>query len=609
MLDALSSELPEIRIENRFETTSGVRWTLWTNRAVAYGDDGRPVEFQSSGVDITDRRRAEEALRESEGRYRHMFETAGVSIWDEDFAAVRQGIEELKANGVTDFAKYFADHPEWVEHAVDLVQVRNVNPATLRLLGARDKSELLGSLRATLGPDSLATFVAELVAIAEGQSTFEAEAAIRTLDGQPRDVIITIAFPPPGDTFSSVLVTLTDITERKRMEAHLRDTAEALQMSNRTKDEFLATLSHELRTPLNAVLGWAHMLRSGSLAPEIAARALESLERNARAQSQLIDDLLDMSRIASGRLQMSWDVVDLASVVVAAVDTVRPTASSKGVEVQVDVSERAALVRGDADRLRQVLWNLLSNAIKFTPSGGLVRVDMGGDGAQVTVAVRDTGEGIDPGFLPHVFERFRQADATSTRRHGGLGLGLSIARHLAEAHGGGITVTSAGRDQGATFELHLPREVLTARPAPPASVDPLPIQKASILIVDDDADARELMRIALELAGAEVAAYERPADALRHLHDQTPDLLIADIGMPECDGAELLRTIRAMPAPTGLVPAIAVTAYTTARERARAFEAGFAAHVAKPMEVDHLLTAVIDVLRPSPSAPLNGSMR
>jgi PAS domain S-box-containing protein len=611
LLDSLSIDNPEIRIENRFTTATGERWTMWTNRAVSFDDDGRPTEFQSSGLDITERRRVEEALRASESRYRYIFETAGVSIWDEDFSAVKRAIEELKANGIRDFADYFAHHPDFVEHAVDLVRIREVNPATLRMFGARERSELVGSLRTVFITRTRDVFVRELIAIAEGRSMFEAETVVQTLDGQTRNVIFTITFPPPTDDFSTVLVTLTDITERKRMEAHLRETAEALQLSNRMKDEFLATLSHELRTPLNAVLGWAHMLRTGSLAPDVAGRALESLERNARAQSQLIDDLLDMSRIASGRLQMASDIVDLACVAMAAIDTIRPAATTKGVELHVSTPpDEHIVVRGDADRLRQVLWNLLSNAVKFTPSGGRVHLELHGDGPEATVVIRDTGEGIDPHFLPFVFERFRQADATSTRRHGGLGLGLSIARHLAEAHGGRITVHSDGRNCGATFTLHLPRERVRDYGAPALQANfGSPLSGTSILVVDDDADARELFRVALELAGAQVTVVGRASDALHHLRTHPVDLLIADIGMPECDGAELMRAVRAMPAPVGRLPAIAVTAYTTSRERTRMFEAGFNAHVAKPMEVERLVAAAMDLLRRHPAQSLSEGMR
>jgi CheY-like chemotaxis protein len=268
-------------------------------------------------------------------------------------------------------------------------------------------------------------------------------------------------------------------------------------------------------------------------------------------------------------------------------------------------------VLGDADRLRQILWNLLSNAVKFTPGAGRVHVDVRSDGSEACVIIRDNGEGIDAQFLPYVFERFRQADATSTRRHGGLGLGLSIARHLAEAHGGRITVQSEGRNLGSTFTLHLPREVGASRAAAesPQVATGSPLAGRSILVVDADADARELCRVALQLAGAEVSVTATPADALAHLQTHPAHLLITDIGMSDCDGSELMRAIRRLPAPLGQLPAIAVTAYTTPRERARVFDAGFNAHISKPMDVNRLIAAVVDLLHPRREAPLNTPMR
>jgi PAS domain S-box-containing protein len=600
LLDSLSQGRPEVRIENPFATTAGVRWTLWANRALTFDEHGRPTEFQSSGLDITDRKRAEEALRESEARYRYIFATAGVSIWDEDFSEVKTALDDLRGQGIADFAEYFRAHPEWVDRAIGLVRVREVNPATLRMLAARSQREVMDALNTIVLPATRDVFVAELQAIADGQRSFHAETVLNTLDGRARDVLITIAFPAPHESFASVLVTLTDITEQKQIEEHLRETANQLEQSNRLKDEFLATLSHELRTPLNAVLGWAHMLRSGSLRPDVQERALESLERNARAQSQLIDDLLDMSRIVSGRLQIALDPVELSTVLSAAIDTVRPTAASKGVELHVStVASQALCVRGDADRLHQILWNLLANAIKFTPGGGRVDLALRGDATHAEIIVRDSGEGIDPSFLPYVFERFRQADATSTRRHGGLGLGLSIARHLAEAHGGTITAQSEGRHQGATFTLRLPRDLTTTGSASgaPAGAADTPLAGTSILVVDDDPDARELFRVALELAGAEVVVRGAAREALDYLRERRVDLLIADIAMPDHDGFELIRHVRALPAPLGRLPAIAVTAYSMQRERDEAFAAGFNAHAAKPMEVERLLAAVVEVLR------------
>jgi signal transduction histidine kinase/ActR/RegA family two-component response regulator len=439
------------------------------------------------------------------------------------------------------------------------------------------------------------------------QAPFSTEYRLRRHDGEYRWMID--AGQPRFDengAFAGFVGSVIDINDRKAFElqlrareSHFREMAQELQQSNRMKDEFLATLSHELRTPLNAVLGWAHMLRGRTLSPELEQRALESLERNARAQSQLIDDLLDMSRIVSGRLQIAEESVDLESVVSAAVETMRPAAVSKGVDLIVQSSTRQRLmVRGDAHRLKQVFWNLLSNAIKFTPRSGRVVLEVRADDANAQVEVRDSGEGIDPAFLPHVFERFRQADATSTRRHGGLGLGLSIARYVAEAHGGSISAHSEGRNRGAAFTVQLPRDT-SAADAPPATVTPtkqMPLSGTSILVVDDDADAQELFRVALEIAGARVTTAASAEHALEAVGEGTIDLLIADIRMRECDGLELMQRIRALPLPLGQLPAIAATSFGSVRQRTEAFEAGFNAHVAKPLEVDRLLAAVLDVL-------------
>ena len=373
--------------------------------------------------------------------------------------------------------------------------------------------------------------------------------------------------------------------------------------ANRTKDEFLAILSHELRTPLNAMLGWAQLLRSGVMQPDVQKRALESLERNARAQAQLVEDLLDISRIISGKLSIKSEPVDLAVVVGAAVDIVRPGATSKQIRLGVAVErDSEILVTGDADRLQQVVWNLVSNAVKFTPTGGRVDVEVRRDESNAQIIVRDTGEGIDPAFLPYVFERFRQADNSRARKHGGLGLGLAIVRHLMESHGGTVRADSAGVGQGATFTLTLPIHAMASRTAGPApdtgiSADVV-LTGARVLVVDDQHDARELVRYLLEERGAQVTTATSAGDALHELADRRFDVLVADIGMPEQDGISLIRAVRSLPDTRGgRMPAIAVTAYATVRERDEALRAGFNWHLAKPVEPDQLIAAVAAVRR------------
>lgn len=380
---------------------------------------------------------------------------------------------------------------------------------------------------------------------------------------------------------------------------------ESLQNVNRVKDVFLATLSHELRTPLSAILGWSRILLSGISLPEGRRQeALAAIDRNARVQAQLIDDLLDVSRIISGKLELHADSVPLGPIVEAAIDTVRMSAAAKRVELQVvSDPDTTILVKGDAARLQQIAWNLVSNAVKFTPAGGLVKVELRRMGGDVLLVVRDTGEGIAADFLPHVFERFRQSDSRPSRRHGGLGLGLAIARHLCEAHGGTVTATSEGVGKGATFTVRLPLESIVAREAataPSAPITDAPVLAGCrVLIVDDDADARFLMGEVLTADGAEVTEAASVRDALRAMRARRFDALLADIGMPGEDGYVLIRTVRALAADQGgRIPAVAVTAYASSRDRERTLAAGFDAHVPKPVEAPNLVSAIANVLHP-----------
>jgi PAS domain S-box-containing protein len=371
----------------------------------------------------------------------------------------------------------------------------------------------------------------------------------------------------------------------------------AAQDANRAKDEFLATLSHELRNPLNAMLGWAQVLRSGTLPLETQRRGLESLERNANAQAQLIEDLLDVSRVVLGKLQIRADELDLTSVVLSALDTIRPTASTKGVSVHTHVDPNAQIVvTGDGDRLRQIIWNLLSNAIKFTPKSGTVDIELRRIQSTAEIVVADTGQGIASDFLPHVFDRFRQEDGRVTRKHGGLGLGLALVRQLAEAHGGSAHASSPGLGLGATFTVQLPIRAIRSRSEMAAEAgltQGIELAGLQLLVVDDQADARELMRVVLQSQGAEVTTVDSAGAALHVLSRQQVDVLVADIGMPEQDGYSLIQSVRALDSPrTRHTPAIAVTAYASTRERARALDAGYGWHLAKPVD-PHQLIAVI----------------
>ncbi len=366
----------------------------------------------------------------------------------------------------------------------------------------------------------------------------------------------------------------------------------SVQDANRLKEDFLATLSHELRTPLNALLGWTQMLKSANLDDASRRRALESVERNAHAQAVLINDLLDVSRVMTGKLRLQEQAVDLQAVVLAAVDSVRPAVRARQIDLGVSLTPLAGEVIGDPDRLQQVIWNLLSNAVKFTPPHGRVDLSVEQVGGAVQIAVADSGVGIDPAFLPHVFERFRQADSSTTRSHGGLGLGLAIVRHLVDLHGGTVTVESEGAGKGARFVVTLPFRQPT--PAVAGGVETRAqtwtLRGVRVLAVDDDEDSRELLLMMLRAAGADVMVVSSAATALDVVGSFRPHVMVADIAMPNMNGYELLREIASRESVPP--PAIALTGYTSAEDARRAAEAGFALHLCKPVDHETLIRAV-----------------
>jgi len=392
------------------------------------------------------------------------------------------------------------------------------------------------------------------------------------------------------------------VEERKALLESERAARREAERASAVKDEFLATLSHELRTPLSAILGWVHLLRRQPIPPEAERRkGVDVIERNARVQLQLIEDLLDMSRITSGKLRLNLQPVAPVSFVQAALDTVRPAAEAAGVAIEARLDASVGTVVGDPARLQQVVWNLLSNAVKFTPSGGRVEVTVEGGPTHIEIAVEDSGDGIPAEFLPHLFDRFRQADGSITRRHGGLGLGLSIVRHLTEAHGGEVLAASDGPGRGARFRVRLPLQAAAAGPDMPCFPDLLPAEDTDlsgvrVLVVDDEQDSRELLRRILEDCGAQVRTAPSAEAALELLPLQRPDVLVSDIGMPGTDGYELLRRVRLMGAAQGGdVPAIAVTAFARTEDRVRALRAGYSVHVAKPMEPLEIVATVASV--------------
>ena len=410
-----------------------------------------------------------------------------------------------------------------------------------------------------------------------------------------------------GQSIIGTITLIEDVTERVISERELRNqiaaSEQARQMAeeaSRLKDEFLATLSHEIRTPLNAVIGWTRILQTQ---PSVRSRAhaLEVIERNAMSQMRLVEDLLDMARIISGKLRLTIAAVSLEDVAQAAVDVVAPGAAAKQVTIETAFADRLPVVSGDAERLQQVIWNLLSNALKFTDAGGRVRLAIAEDGANVRLSVSDNGQGVSPDFIAYVFDRFRQADASASRRHGGLGLGLSLVRQIVELHGGKVGAESGGVKQGSLFWVSLPSVPAIDRRAAPrvAAPDPVTLNNVSVLIVDDETDARELLVAMLENFGATVRAVANAADALDILSAGAfePDVLVSDVGMPDTDGFALIRSIRKLESMKFRnLPAIAVTAYANPEDRVKALVAGYQNHIPKPVDSNALAAAIAQLV-------------
>ncbi len=422
------------------------------------------------------------------------------------------------------------------------------------------------------------------------------------------EYILAPVFDETGNVVS-VAGTSRDITARRQAEIErqqLLDSERAArteaERASRLKDEFLATLSHELRTPLNAILGWAQLLRRTAKGDEDLIEGLDVIERNAKVQTQLIEDLLDMSRIISGKIRLDVQRVDVAAVVDAAVESVRPSSGVKGLELRKILDPLAGPVMGDPSRLQQIVWNLLTNAIKFTPKGGKVEVLLERVNSHIEISVTDTGQGIEPDFLPHVFERFRQADGTTTRKHGGLGLGLSIVKNLVELHGGNVRVKSPGLNQGSTFIVSLPlavvkhdgpREHPATQRSPGADCDSVSLQGLKVLVVDDEPDARDLVQRLLQECRCEVLTADSAAQGLAILSRDKPDVILSDIGMPDVDGYAFIRQVRKLPAcEGGRIPAIALTAFARSEDRTRAMIAGYQMHLSKPVEHQELIATV-----------------
>ena len=502
--------------------------------------------------------------------------------------------------------------------------VRSWNPGAELIFGYT-AAEMIGrSIEVLFPPDRKDEEPRILQRLRRGERVDHFETVRVRKDGTLIDVSVTISpvLSPTGEVIGASKIA-RDVTAYKQLlrqreellesERHARQEAERV---SRVKDEFLATLSHELRTPLNAILGWAQVLRQrvagaaggatgGDLCDELV-EGLEVIERNTRVQTQLIDDLLDMSRITAGKIRLDVQQVDLADVVKAAVASVRHAAEGRRIRLQVVLDPLAGPVRGDPSRLQQCVWNLLTNAVKFTPKGGTVQVGLERVNSHLEVCVSDNGEGIKPELLPHLFERFRQGDASTTRRHGGLGLGLSIVKHLIELHGGKVRAKSPGPGQGATFCIDLPLMVVhppqgeahrthprSASPAGGDWIDHPSLDGITVLAVDDEPDALALVKRVLEGCGAKVLTAGSAREGLDLVAAERPDVIVSDIGMPDEDGYDFIRKVRALPAAHGgRTPAAALTAFARAEDRTRALRAGYQTHVAKPVESSEL-TAVV----------------
>jgi len=570
--------------EYRFRCADG-SYKYVFDRGFAMHSNGKPARMLGAMQDVTARRAAEEALLKSQERLQLVLDSSELGLWYCDLPFDVLNWSDLTKSHfwlpteatvtIDDFYRIIhPDDREKTRFAIDEsiasrthydVEYRTVNPSDGRTKWIR----------------------------AIGRGFYDKSGNPYRFDG------ITIDISEDKQIQ----------TEREKLLASEKNARTEAERANRLKDDFLATLSHELRTPLSSILGWARMLKEKQIGTEQTARAIDIIERNARSQAQLIEDILDVSRIISGKLRLNVHPVDLSSVIEMAIESVRPAAAAKSIHIQ-RILDSGVMISGDIDRLQQIIWNLLSNAIKFTPKEGRVQIKCERVGSHVEVTVADNGMGIDAETLPFIFERFRQSDSSTTRAHGGLGLGLAIVRHLVELHGGSVQATSEGLGRGAVFSLTFPiiplrsenvrsretGELEMALPPPSAETDfrcPPEIKNLQILLVDDEPDTREMLAFVFRKCEAEVTDVASVAEALDAIKLVKYDVLVSDIGMPERDGYDLIRNIRQLaPEEGGRIPAVALTAYARFEDRIKALSAGFQMHIPKPVEPAELLTIV-----------------
>jgi len=637
------------------------RWFLTRVEAV-HDRDGRVVRWFGTNTDVDQVKRAEQALREESHVLELLNSTGTVLAATRDLRSLMQAATDAAA-GVCGarFGAFFHYGEPGAGTLFSLYTLSGATSAEFQDFAAPGASALFGpGLRADglvrigdLGHDARHAAKASQFGLPAGHPPVRSYLSV-PVTARSGELLGTMFFGHPEagvfserserivsgiaaqaaiavDNIRLVEAASRAAEERKVLLENEREARAEAERTSQMKDEFLATLSHELRTPLSAILGWSQVLRRGSRDGADLQRGLSTIERNARAQAQLIEDLLDMSRITSGKVLLDMQTVAPAGFIDAAIETVRPAADAKVIRIERHYGADVPPVAGDPGRLQQVIWNLLSNAIKFTPRDGLVTIEVGRHEEHVAITIRDNGAGIGPEFITHVFERFRQADASMTRTHGGLGLGLSIVKHLVEQHGGTVRAESAGVGQGASFTIELPvakpaaaltadaaraarrkAALLPATPAFPtldadaqaAEVAVRNLRGTSVLVVDDDRDARELIARILADCQASVRLAGSASEAFELLQAAPPDLLISDLGMPEVDGLELLSWVRALPREAGgQVAAIALTAFARSEDRLKALEAGFSAHVSKPVEQTELMAAIGMVTAP-PAAPM-----
>jgi PAS domain S-box-containing protein len=559
-------------VEFRFRHTSG-EWRWMDSRGrVIYSDDERATGMYGVCIDVTERKRAEQARA-------HL----AAIVESSDDAIISKTLDGI---------------------------ITSWNSGAQRLFGYTAE-QIIGKSILTLIPPALHHEEAVIISrLRRGERIEHYDTTRLARNGEQVRVSLTVS--PVRDGRGRIVGAskiARSIGERERLLESERAARSQAERLSHVKDEFLATLSHELRTPLNAILGWSALLRQQAISIQERTRGLETIERNARAQAQIINDLLDMSRIVSGKLHLDVQPIYLQDVIVAAIETVRPSAEARHIRLQSLVDSTIGRTRGDPNRLQQVLWNLLTNAVKFTPQGGRIQVVFERVSSHVEITVADSGIGVKPEFLPYVFDRFRQADASTTRRFGGLGLGLSIVRNLVELHGGTVSVRSAGENQGTTFTIALPLLAIDAESArrlrtPTAeevTLDEIELpmlDDATILIVDDEADTRLLVQRILEDRGARVLSAASAMEALTLIASEKVDLMVSDIGMPGVDGYQLIEQVRVLDdRRSGPLPAIAVTAYARPEDRQRSLLAGYQAHIPKPLEARELIAAIASLLR------------